>query len=131
MNKLDNSQIKKKLGENIRALRKSRGYSQMKFAEAIGFGVTQAAVSAWEVGIREPELYVIFGIADQFKVPVSSLIPLEGSGNDMDCVQTVLDLLNKNPRLFMMFDKMKYFDEKQISVVMSVVDAIAKESDAE
>lgn len=131
MDKLDNSQIRKKFGENIRALRKSRGYSQMKFAETIGFGVTQAAVSAWEVGIREPELCVIFGIADKFKVPVSSLIPLDESGNDDDMVQKAVDMLHQNPRLCVTFDKTKYFDEKQMSVVMSVIDAIAKESDAE
>jgi transcriptional regulator with XRE-family HTH domain len=131
MNKLDNSQIRKKFGENIRALRKSRGYSQMKFAETIGFDVTQAAVSAWEVGIREPELCVIFGIADRFNVPVSSLIPLDESGNDDDMVQKVVDLLQHNPRLCATIDKAKYFDEKQMNVVISVIDAIAKESDAE
>lgn len=128
MNKLDNSQIRKKFGENIRALRKSRGYSQMKFAETIGFGVTQAAVSAWEVGIREPELCVIFGIADKFKVPVSSLIPLDESGMDDDTVRKVSDLLGQNPHLYAAIEKLQYFDDKQIGVVMSVIDAIAKEN---
>ena len=131
MDKLDNTRLRKKLGENIRALRKSRGYSQMKFAEAIGFGVTQAAVSAWEVGIREPELYVIFSIAEKFKVPVSTLIPLEESGTEEDVVQKAIDMLHSNPRLCVTFDKTKYFDEKQMGVVMSVIDAIAKESDPE
>lgn len=131
MNKLDNTQIRKKLGENIRNLRKSLRYSQMKFAEVIGFGTTQAAVSAWEIGIREPELSVIFGIAEKFNVPVSSLIPLDESGNDNDAVQLAADMLHQNPRLCVTFDKTKYFDEKQMGVVMSVIDAIAKETDPE
>ena len=129
MNKPENATIRKKFGENLRALRKSRGYSQMKFAEAIG--ATQAAVSAWEVGIREPEFSVIFDIAAKFQIPVSSLIPLEESGMDEDVVQKAADMLHRNPRLCLTFDKTKYFDEKQMGVVMSVIDAIAKESDGE
>lgn len=129
MNKPENATIRKKFGENLRALRKSRGYSQMKFADAIG--ATQAAVSAWEVGIREPEFSVIFDIAAKFQVPVSSLIPLEESGMDEDVVQKAADMLHRNPRLCLTFDKTKYFDEKQMGVVMSVIDAIAKESDGE
>lgn len=100
----------------------------MKFAEMIGFGVTQAAVSSWEIGIREPEFSVIYAIADTFHVPVSSLIPLEESGTDEDIVKKVSDLLCQNPRLYAAFNKIKYFDEKQLSVVMSVIDAIAKEN---
>lgn len=129
MNKPENATIRKKFGENLRALRKSRGYSQMKFADAIG--ATQAAVSAWEVGIREPEFSVIFDIAAKFQIPVSSLIPLEESGMDEDVIQKAADMLHRNPRLCLTFDKTKYFDEKQMGVVMSVIDAIAKESDGE
>ena len=101
----------------------------MKFAEVIG--TTQAAVSSWEIGIREPEFSVVFDIASKFGVPVSSLIPLEESGRDEDLVQKAADMLHKNPRLCVTFDKTKYFDEKQMGVVMSVIDAIAKESDPE
>lgn len=129
MNKPDNVDIRKKFGENLRSLRKSRGYSQMKFAETIGIGTTQAAVSAWEVGIREPEFSVIFAIADTFHVPVSSLIPLEASGMEEDMVQKAADMLRVNPSLSTAFDKIKYFDEKQMGVVMSVIDAISKETD--
>lgn len=129
MNKPENAQIRKKFGENLRALRKLRGYSQMKFAEVIG--ATQAAVSAWELGVREPEFSIVFGIAQQFHVPVSSLIPLEESGMDEDVVQKAADMLHRNPRLCVTFDKTKYFDEKQMGVVMSVIEAISKESDPE
>jgi len=98
----------------------------MKFAEAIGS--TQAAVSAWEIGVREPEFSVIFEIARIFHVPVSTLIPLEESGMDEDLTQKAIDMVHQNPRLCVTFDKTRYFDEKQMGVVMSVIDAIAKES---
>ena len=50
---------------------------------------------------------------------------------DEDVVQKAADMLHRNPRLCLTFDKTKYFDEKQMGVVMSVIDAIAKESDGE
>ena len=129
MNKPDNVLIRKKFGENLRSLRKSRGYSQLKFAETIGIGTTQAAVSAWETGIREPEFSVIFAIAETFRVPVSSLLPLEASGMEEDVLMKAADMLRENPGLCAALDKIKYFDEKQMAVVMSVIDAIAKETD--
>lgn len=125
MNKPNSKDVRKKFGENLRALRRSRGYSQMKFAEVIGW--TQAAVSAWELGTREPEFSVIFEIAETFNVPVSSLIPLELSGMEDDYMQNAIDMLHRNPRLCVTFDKTKYFNEEQMNVVMSVIDAIAKE----
>lgn len=127
MIKPDNTNIRRKFGENLRNLRKSRGYSQMKFAEMIG--TTQAAVSSWEIGIREPEFGMVFNIADIFNVPVSSLIPIEESGMEEDMNQKLIDMLHQNPQLCVTFDKTKYFDEKQINVVMSVIDAISKEHD--
>lgn len=125
--KPDNVSIRKKFGENLRALRKARGYSQMKFAEIVG--TTQAAISAWELGLREPEFTVVFDIAEKFGVPASTLIPLEESGRDEDITQRAIDLLHQNPRLCVTFDKTKYFNEQQMGVVMSVIDAISKESD--
>ena len=119
--------IRKKFAENIRRLRLSRGYSQEKFAQACN--KSQAVISSWEIGIRQPELDVIFEVAECFHVPVSTLIPLEESGMAEDIDQKTIDMLHQNPRLCTTFDKTKYFDEKQMSVVMSVIDAIAKESE--
>lgn len=99
----------------------------MKFAEIIGN--TQAGVSAWELGVREPEFTVVFDIAQKFNVPVSSLLPLEESGREDDIVQRAIDMAHKNPRLCVTFDKTRFFNEKQLGVVMSVIDAIAKESE--
>ena len=97
-----------------------------KFSELIEW--TQAAVSAWELGVREPEMSVIFDIADTLKVPVSSLIPIEMSGMEDDVAQKIIDVLYQNPQLFAAFDKIKYFDEKQMTVVLSVIEAISRET---
>ena len=131
MDKLNNEEIRKRFGANIRALRKSRGYSQQKFANALGIGITQATVSSWEVGLREPEFSVVFEIANKFKVPVSSLIPIDQTGMDEDLNQQFIDMIHQNPRICATFDKTKYFDDKQMGVVMSVIDAIAKERETQ
>lgn len=125
----ENERVRKIFGDNLRKLRQSKGYSQQKFAEALGLGVTQAAISAWELGIREPELGVVFAIARAFKVPVTSLIPIEETGRDDDVSQKALDFLHQNPRWCVTFDKTRYFNDQQMDVVLSVIDAIAKESD--
>lgn len=122
----ENERIRKIFGENLRTLRQSLGLSQFRFADKIG--VTQASVSAWELGVREPELGIVFSIARQFNVPVSSLIPIEKSGIADDVNMRALDFLHQNPRWCVTFDKTRFFDEDQMNVVMSVIDAIAKES---
>ena len=125
----ESERVRKIFGDNLRRLRQSRGYSQLKFAEALGLGVTQATISAWELGIREPELGVVFAIAKQFHVPISSLLPIEETGMEEDINQKALDFLHQNPRWCVTFDKTRYFNEHQTDVVLSVIDAIAKESD--
>ena len=125
MIKQDNAAIRKKFGENLRSLRISRGYSQVKFAEALE--VTQAAVSSWETGIREPEFSIIFRIADQFKVPVSSLIPIEETELQDDMDRKALDILHQQPALYRIVEKSQFLTKRQIAAVISMIDAIAPE----
>ena len=112
-------------GENLKALRKSRGYSQDKFARAINSN--QVNVSAWELGTRMPNLATIRHIADTFKVPLSSLISMEESGLEDDYVREIADMLQHNPQIRMLFDRAKYMSQSDIEAVLSVVDAITKE----
>ena len=112
-------------GENLKALRKSRGYSQDKFARAINSN--QVNVSAGELGTRMPNLATIRHIADTFKVPLSSLISMEESGLEDDYVREIADMLQHNPQIRMLFDRAKYMSQSDIEAVLSVVDAITKE----
>lgn len=59
------------LKDRITKLRKSRGLTQQKFAEAIH--VTQAAVSQWETGRTTPDVQQLFIIANYFGVTVEEL----------------------------------------------------------
>ena len=77
------------LGHTIARLRKSRGLTQAKFAEALH--VTQAAVSQWETGRTNPDVQQLFILAEFFGITVekltdgayvSSSIPIEKSPAD-------------------------------------------------
>lgn len=112
-------------GENLRELRKSRGYSQDKFARTIGSN--QMTVSSWEVGSRTPSVETIRRIANTFQVPLSSLLPLSESGNDDDFVREVADALHRDPKVRLLFDKTRYMTSEDLDAVLSVVNIITKE----
>ena len=122
-----NEAVRKLFGLNLRNLRQARGYNQLKFSEILG--TSQSAVSAWEVGTREPELGVIFEIARTFHVPVTSLIPIEESGQEDDETRKVMEILHNNPRLCRAIERVSCFDDQQLGVVIGVIDAIAKEKE--
>lgn len=112
-------------GENLKQLRLSRGYSQDRFARVIGSN--QVNVSAWELGTRMPKLSTIRHIADIMRVPLSSLISLESTGIDDDYVQEVADMLRKNPKIRLLFDRTKYMSNDDLDAVLAVVQAITRE----
>ena len=116
-------------GENLRALRKSRGYSQEKFAGVINS--TQAAITSWERGSRIPNLAMITHIADTFKVPVSSLISIENSGMDDDYFRSISDMLRDNPKIRMLFDRVKFLSQSDLDAVLNIVIALTKDRDEE
>lgn len=125
MIKTDHSDIRRKFGENLRMLRKSRGYSQQKFADTLG--VTQAAISSWESGIREPEFGVVFDISRQFRVPVSSLIPLEASGMQEDSYRFLSDLAYQSPKWIDALSKARYLSERESDIVISMIETLSKD----
>ena len=112
-------------GENIRALRKSRGYSQDRFARIINSN--QVNVSAWEVGSRVPTLSTIKHIAETFHVPLTSLISSDTTGMEDDYVQEIAEIIRKDPKIRLLFDKAKFMTQNDLDVVLGVVNAITKE----
>ena len=112
-------------GENLRDLRKSRGFSQDRFAREIG--TNQVNVSAWEIGTRRPNLQTIKHIAETFRVPVASLISISETGNADDYVLEVADMLQSHPKIRTLFDRVKYMSDSDIDIVMNVINAITKD----
>ena len=60
------------ISENIKILRERYGITQKELAEIAG--VTDKAVSTWELGINEPRMGAIQKIADRFGIQKSNLI---------------------------------------------------------
>lgn len=63
------------IGKNIQTLRKERGVSQSDLAAALG--VTVQAVSKWETGKANPDLYLLPRLADYFRVSIDRLFGRE------------------------------------------------------
>ena len=111
-------------GENLRALRKSRGYSQEKFANEIGSN--QMTVSSWEVGTRMPSLETVKHVAEVFHVPVSSLISLETLGNEDDSDRELLDVIKSNPKIRTIVDKSRYLSNADLNMIIDMVSALTR-----
>ena len=60
------------LGENIKILRKQKGYSQETLAQQLN--VVRQTVSKWEKGISVPDAEMLNSLSELFEVPVSSLL---------------------------------------------------------
>lgn len=112
-------------GENLKALRMSRYLTQERFAKLAG--TNQANVTAWERGTRMPNLQTIQGIADTFKVPLSSLISIKDTGYEDDYVREVADVLQHDPKIRLLFDRAKLMSPSDLDAVLAVVNAISKE----
>ena len=113
------------IGESIRRLRKSRGYTQVEFAKLVG--VTQATVTSWERNVNEPNFDMCSRIAGALGVPVSVVYPI-GDADDAT-VRKISDSLHQNPKLGLLFDRVQLLKPSDLDTVLSVVNAIVKERD--
>lgn len=84
------------LGDNIKTLRKQKGYSQETLASQLN--VVRQTISKWEKGISVPDAYMLEQMAELFEVPVSDLlgnnIEEENASSRDDEIVTQLAILN-------------------------------------
>ena len=111
-------------GDNLRELRKSRGYTQERFAELINSN--QASVTAWERGTRMPALSTIQGIADIFHVPLTSLIGVQETGYESDIDRELLDLIHSNPKIRTIVDQSRYLSNADLNMLIDVIGALTR-----
>ncbi len=73
------------LGENIKILRKQKGFSQETLAQQLN--VVRQTVSKWEKGISVPDAEMLNSLSELFEVPVSTLLSRPGvvAEADNDC----------------------------------------------
>ncbi len=87
------------LGENIKILRKQKGFSQETLAQQLN--VVRQTVSKWEKGISVPDAEMLNSLSELFEVPVSTLLgstveeqPSE-TNSKMDEIAKQLAILNE------------------------------------
>lgn len=129
MAKADNRPILKIVGENIRNLRLSFGYSQLDIAKS--FDVTQAAISHFEAGDRDPGIDFLFRMAQKYNVPVTALIPVGYSGLDDDAMALASGLVTKDPRWIGAFDQARSLTDHQTDLVIDLIKTLTKESNTD
>lgn len=85
------------LGENLKTLRKQKGYSQETLAEQLN--VVRQTVSKWEKGYSVPDAEMLERIANIFEVPVTALlgnsVPEEKDASEIEEVVKQLAILNE------------------------------------
>ena len=77
------------LSENIKTLRKQKGYTQETLAQQIN--VVRQTVSKWEKGMSVPDAEMLNTLSELFEVPVSTLLGsnIEGKENSEESVQKI------------------------------------------
>ena len=110
-------------GENIRALRMSRGYSQEKFARVIGSN--QANITAWERNTRMPSFETVMHIAETMHVPISTLLPVGESGKEEDRDRELLDCIKSNNLILGIVNEARSLSNDDLDVVYKVVCALS------
>lgn len=110
------------LADNIRYLRRKRGWSQDYLAERLGYK-SYTTIQKWESGVSEPSLKKAHAIADLFGVDINDL-----AGPSIEEEETSLiasDRLAKvlSPEDIELLKKFHALDERGKSVVESVLNA--------
>ena len=111
-------------GTNLRNLRIARNLTQMAVAKDLG--ISQASITAYETGTREPSFDVVRRFADYFGVSPFQLMPF-GDYSIEENVQRMAESIHQNPKLRLLFDRTKNLSESDLDAVISVVSAISKE----
>ena len=105
------------LNENIKALRKAKGYSQEELA--VKLNVVRQTVSKWEKGISVPDAGMVIQIAEALDTTVNVLLGEEiPKSEESDCVKNLaakLEVLNEQ------YSKQNMHRRKILRIVFAAV----------
>lgn len=114
------------IGKNIKALRESHGLTQAEFAKKIG--VSDKAVSAWELEERTPRLGPVEEICKEFGLVKSQLYEGENeSGMQADVrFNKAFMEATKREELKIHYTQVAEMDPEDFAIVREVTEAIIK-----
>lgn len=81
------------LNDNIRALRKAKGYSQEEVASRLN--VARQTISKWEKGYSVPDADMLTRLAEVLEVPVSKLLGEKISNESEPSIAEMLSRINE------------------------------------
>lgn len=106
------------LGDNIRELRKQKGYSQETFAQKLH--VVRQTVSKWESGTSVPDASMLIKIAEELEVSVSELLGAH-IANETDTDTIAERLMSINEQLVIRNRRIHKIWKTIIVVVLALV----------
>lgn len=83
------------INENIKAIRKSKGLSQVELA--IKLNVVRQTISKWEQGLSVPDADMLLSISEALDTPVSTLLGetvVEREADDLRAISEKLEVIN-------------------------------------
>ncbi|MGB9780652.1 helix-turn-helix domain-containing protein [Caldanaerobacter sp.] len=123
----------------IKDLRAEKGISQNELAKALG--LTQQAISAYENGLREPDLETLQKIADFFNVSIDYLLGRSDIRNPTDEITEAVEddpellefwnELKQREDLKLLFKQTRKLSPKDIKQVIRIIKAIEEEESNE
>lgn len=107
--------VKHNFGENIRALRKKHGWTQIDLAQKLD--CSQAIITAYESNERKPPADKIAVLAGLFGVSVNDLYG-----------EIATKAKAKNPKLWKKFEQLENLSANDRRTVLKMIDALATQS---
>ena len=79
------------LKENIKAIRKSKGFSQQELA--IKLNIVRQTVSKWEQGLSVPDADLLISLSEALETPVSTLLGETVIETEVDTLKAISEKL--------------------------------------
>lgn len=108
------------LNENLKTLRKNKGYSQEQLA--VRLNVVRQTVSKWEKGLSVPDAQMLVDIAEVFNVSVRELLGTDiEQETKTDTLEVIAQELAKLNELMAIEQKKKEETKKQIIEIIGII----------
>lgn len=123
--------------ERLKELRKSRKLSQGDVAKVLG--VTRAAVSQYEMGVRKPSYEMMEVLADYFNVDMDYLlgrtdktttlaVPTSGQESEYyldEETREIVELMHKDPQYRTLFSASRKLSKEDLQIIMSMIERMS------
>ena len=115
--------------DNLRALRKRKGLSQVELAEKLGF--SKSLIGLYETGDRKPSFEALEAIADFFNVDLDYLLGRDDKSVyylDPEAAEMAKEIF-EDPNLRILFDASRKVSKEDLQLVVDIVKRLKKEDD--